>query len=252
MYAAYKAATEHTGQPTVILAKTIKGWTLGSHFEGRNSTHQMKKLTKDDLIGFRDRLHLDIPDAALDETLPPYYHPGEDSDELAYMHERRRALGGYLPDAAYAVGAARAAGRPGLRRDQARLRQAEGRHHDGVRPAAQGPAQGQGDRLAVRADHPRRGAHVRHGLAVPDAEDLLPARPALHVGRPRADAVLQGGHEGRHPARGHQRGRLDRVLHRGRVVVRHARRADDPDLHLLLDVRLPAHRRRRSGRPATR
>ena len=55
MYAAYKAATEHTGQPTVILAKTIKGWTLGSHFEGRNATHQMKKLTLDDLKGFRDR-----------------------------------------------------------------------------------------------------------------------------------------------------------------------------------------------------
>ena len=97
MYAAYKAATEHTGQPTVILAKTIKGWTLGSHFEGRNATHQMKKLTKDDLNGFRDRLYLDIPDKALDATLPPYYHPPADSHELEYMHERRRALGGYLP-----------------------------------------------------------------------------------------------------------------------------------------------------------
>src|SRR3954465_6607833 len=97
MYAAYDAATKHTGQPTVILAKTVKGWTLGSHFEGRNSTHQMKKLKKDDLIGFRDRLELDIPDEALDETLPPYYHPGKDSDEMQYMHERRLALGGYLP-----------------------------------------------------------------------------------------------------------------------------------------------------------
>ncbi len=98
MYAAYEAATKHSGQPTVILAKTIKGWTLGSHFEGRNSTHQMKKLKKDDLIGFRDRLYLDIPDSALDEVLPPYYRPGENSDEVAYMHERRRALGGYLPE----------------------------------------------------------------------------------------------------------------------------------------------------------
>ncbi len=99
MYAAYDAATKHTGQPTVILAKTIKGWTLGSHFEGRNSTHQMKKLKKEDLVGFRDRLYLDaIPDEALDETLPPYYHPGPDSEEIEYMHERRRALGGYLPD----------------------------------------------------------------------------------------------------------------------------------------------------------
>ena len=77
LYAAYKAATEHTGQPTVILAKTIKGWTLGSHFEGRNATHQMKKLTLDDLKTFRDRLYLDIPDKALEDNpyLPPYYPP---------------------------------------------------------------------------------------------------------------------------------------------------------------------------------
>src|SRR3954465_8723739 len=73
VYAAYKAAMDHKGQPTVILAKTIKGWTLGSHFEGRNSTHQMKKLTAEDLAAFRDRLYLDIPDSALDKTLPPYY-----------------------------------------------------------------------------------------------------------------------------------------------------------------------------------
>jgi pyruvate dehydrogenase E1 component len=97
MYAAYKAATEHTGQPTVILAKTIKGWTLGSHFEARNSTHQMKKLKMEDILAFRDRLQLDIPDSALDETLPPYYHPGEQHDDILYMKERRAALGGSLP-----------------------------------------------------------------------------------------------------------------------------------------------------------
>ncbi|MGY2065791.1 pyruvate dehydrogenase (acetyl-transferring), homodimeric type [Blastococcus sp. SYSU DS0619] len=97
VYAAYKAAMEHKGQPTVILAKTIKGWTLGSHFEGRNSTHQMKKLTAEDLAAFRDRLYLPIPDEALDKTLPPYYKPDPDSDEMQYMHERRRALGGAVP-----------------------------------------------------------------------------------------------------------------------------------------------------------
>ncbi|GAA2217952.1 pyruvate dehydrogenase (acetyl-transferring), homodimeric type [Micromonospora olivasterospora] len=99
LYAAYKAAMEHTGQPTVILAKTIKGWTLGSHFEGRNATHQMKKLTLEDLKLFRDRLYLDIPDKALEESpyLPPYYHPGDKSEEIAYLKERRQQLGGYLP-----------------------------------------------------------------------------------------------------------------------------------------------------------
>src|SRR5919112_1442149 len=99
LYAAYQAAVNHTGQPTVILAKTIKGWTLGSHFEARNATHQMKKLTLDDLKDFRDRLYLDIPDSALEDNpyLPPYYHPGKDSDEIQYLLQRRKELGGYLP-----------------------------------------------------------------------------------------------------------------------------------------------------------
>jgi pyruvate dehydrogenase E1 component len=98
LYAAYKSATEHTGQPTVILAKTIKGWTLGSHFEARNATHQMKKLSLEDLKEFRDRLQIPITDDQLDAKLPPYYHPGVDSDVIRYLHERRVALGGYLPE----------------------------------------------------------------------------------------------------------------------------------------------------------
>jgi pyruvate dehydrogenase E1 component len=99
VYAAYAAALEHHGQPTVILAKTIKGYGLGSHFEGRNATHQMKKLTLDDLKGFRDAQRIPIADSALerDPYLPPYYHPGPDSVELQYMLERRRLLGGPLP-----------------------------------------------------------------------------------------------------------------------------------------------------------
>ena len=97
MYAAYDSAVNHRGQPTVILAKTIKGWTLGSHFEARNATHQMKKLTLDDLMVFRDRLNIPIPDDQMDSYLPPYYHPGRDSAFGDYLHERRRALGGYVP-----------------------------------------------------------------------------------------------------------------------------------------------------------
>jgi pyruvate dehydrogenase E1 component len=97
VYAAFDSATKHVGQPTVILAHTIKGWTLGKDFEGRNSTHQMKKLTKPELKELRDRLYLEIPDSALEGDLPPYFHPGEDSDEVRYMKERRAALGGSLP-----------------------------------------------------------------------------------------------------------------------------------------------------------
>ncbi|MEO3794230.1 pyruvate dehydrogenase (acetyl-transferring), homodimeric type [Nonomuraea sp. B10E15] len=97
VYAAFKAAREHVGQPTVILAQTIKGWTLGKDFEARNATHQMKKLTKAELKEFRDRLYLPIPDSALEGELPPYFHPGENDPEIQYMMERRAALGGVLP-----------------------------------------------------------------------------------------------------------------------------------------------------------
>jgi pyruvate dehydrogenase E1 component len=100
VYAAYKAAMEHTGQPTVILAKTIKGYSLGSHFAGRNATHQMKKMTLDDLKGFRDSLRIPISDEQLekDPYLPPYYHPGMDDPAIEYMMDRRRNLGGFVPD----------------------------------------------------------------------------------------------------------------------------------------------------------
>jgi len=99
VYAAYAAATQHKGAPTVILAKTVKGWTLGPGIEGRNVTHQAKKLTADELKVFRDRLELPIPDDKLKEA--PYYHPGADAPEIEYMLERRRQLGGFLPKRHY-------------------------------------------------------------------------------------------------------------------------------------------------------
>jgi pyruvate dehydrogenase E1 component len=95
IYAAYKAATEHRGQPTVILAKTIKGYGLGEAGEGRNVTHQQKKLNERELRSFRDRLGIPISDAELGET--PFYKPPDDSEEIQYLLERRRALGGFVP-----------------------------------------------------------------------------------------------------------------------------------------------------------
>ncbi|MGL5829057.1 MAG: pyruvate dehydrogenase (acetyl-transferring), homodimeric type [Angustibacter sp.] len=99
MHAAYQAATRHTGQPTVILAQTIKGYALGPHFAGRNATHQMKKLALTDLKLLRDTLRIPISDAQLEENpyLPPYYHPGEGNAVLNYAREQRRKLGGSLP-----------------------------------------------------------------------------------------------------------------------------------------------------------
>ncbi|GFG84628.1 pyruvate dehydrogenase (acetyl-transferring), homodimeric type [Mycolicibacter algericus] len=99
VYAAYRAAVEHQGQPTVILAKTIKGYSLGSYFAGRNATHQMKKFRPQDLKDFRDEMRIPISDAEIEENpyLPPYYHPGEDAPEIRYLLDRRRALGGFVP-----------------------------------------------------------------------------------------------------------------------------------------------------------
>ncbi|MCG2802377.1 MAG: pyruvate dehydrogenase (acetyl-transferring), homodimeric type [Cellulomonas sp.] len=100
VYAAYKAAREHTGAPTVILAHTIKGYGLGSGFAGRNATHQMKKLKVDELKTLRDTLHLPITDAQLEENpyAPPYYNPGAGDEAIQYMLERRRQLGGFVPE----------------------------------------------------------------------------------------------------------------------------------------------------------
>ena len=95
VYAAYKAATEYRGAPTVILAKTVKGWTLGKGIESRNFTHQAKKMREDELRVFRDRLELPIADEKLHDY--PYFHPGSGSDEVAYLIERRAALGGSVP-----------------------------------------------------------------------------------------------------------------------------------------------------------
>ncbi|HET7194720.1 MAG TPA: pyruvate dehydrogenase (acetyl-transferring), homodimeric type, partial [Nocardioides sp.] len=101
VYAAFDAATRHVGQPTVILAKTIKGWTIDA-LEGKNATHQMKKLTPADLKKFRDRLYLPISDNDLERSYEetgaaPFFHPGKDAPEIEYMMERRKALGGSLP-----------------------------------------------------------------------------------------------------------------------------------------------------------
>jgi len=95
IYAAYHAAVNHVGQPTVILAKTVKGYGMGEAGEGKNFTHQQKKLGDEAVRKFRDRYRIPIPDEKIGEA--PFYKPDDDSPEVQYMHERRKALGGYLP-----------------------------------------------------------------------------------------------------------------------------------------------------------
>ena len=95
VYAAYHKAVNHTGQPTVLLIKTVKGFGMGKSGEGKNNVHQTKKLTDEDIKAFRDRFNIPIPDSQLADL--PFYKPADDTPEMQYLHERRKALGGYLP-----------------------------------------------------------------------------------------------------------------------------------------------------------
>ncbi|MHC4725769.1 MAG: pyruvate dehydrogenase (acetyl-transferring), homodimeric type [Planctomycetota bacterium] len=95
VYTAYKAATEHQGSPSIILAQTIKGYGLGEAGEGRNVTHQQKKLNERELLEFRTRFGIPVPDREVQEA--PFYKPADDSEEMKYLQECRKKLGGYVP-----------------------------------------------------------------------------------------------------------------------------------------------------------
>jgi pyruvate dehydrogenase E1 component len=95
VYAAFHSAVNHKGQPSVLLIKTVKGFGMGKIGEGKNNVHQTKKLSDEDIKAFRDRFNIPIPDDQLADI--PFYKPAEDTPEMRYLHERRKALGGYLP-----------------------------------------------------------------------------------------------------------------------------------------------------------
>jgi len=96
VYAAYHRAVNHKGQPTVLLVKTVKGFGMGKAAEGRNTAHQAKKLTDDDIRAFRDRFNIPVSDEELAKGIP-FYRPADHTPEMKYLQERRKALGGYLP-----------------------------------------------------------------------------------------------------------------------------------------------------------
>ncbi|HVE76794.1 MAG TPA: pyruvate dehydrogenase (acetyl-transferring), homodimeric type, partial [Actinomycetota bacterium] len=98
VFAAYQAATELRDRPVVILAKTVKGWALGKEFEARNATHQIKKMNEEEFKRFAERLNIEVSEKKITGEELPFFHPGEDSDEVQYMKESRRRLGGFLPE----------------------------------------------------------------------------------------------------------------------------------------------------------
>ena len=247
VYSAYKLALEQHGAPTVILAHTVKGWTLGVGFEGRNSTHQIKKIGEAELRAFRDLLELPISDKRLAEAKPPYYHPGADSDEVEYLLMRRRALGGLLPR---------------------RVVRSKPLELPGDKPYAEFLT-GSGTRAAsttmVFAGLLRNllrdpGIGNRIVPIIPDEArtfgmDALfsevkiyaPFGQTIRAGRRRDGALLPRGRRRPDPRGGHHRSGVDGQLHRRGHGVRDPRSGGHPVLHLLLDVRLSAGRRPHLG-----
>ena len=168
IYAAYKLANEHRGSPTVILVKTVKGWSLGAEIEARNAAHQIKKMVASELKSFRDRLQFPIPDADLEDGTPPYYHPGTDSQEYEYLMSCRARLDGPLPSRIVRHKPVHLPGREVYadmlagtgEKVQASTTTAFARL---LRNFLRDPELGR----PRRADHPRRSAHVRPRRAVP-------------------------------------------------------------------------------------
>ena len=198
VYNAYKAAVEHKGGPTVVLAKTVKGYGMGDAGEARNPTHQNKKLNEKAIEYFRARFEIPIPDeAARDGAL---YRPPESSPEMAYMHERRRVLGGYLPMRKPAPSQTKAPAGGVHGRVLPGFERAPSFDHDGVRQTADEADEASRIWQAGRSHRSRRSAHVRHGIDVPNLRDLRRGRPALQAARCGHPALLQGS-EGRPDSR---------------------------------------------------
>ena len=247
VYAAYAAAVNHKGQPTVILAKTVKGYGMGAVGEGKNIAHQQKKMPIEALKHFRDRFNIPIADDKLADL--PYYKPADDSPEMKYLKELRAARGGSLPQ---------------RRRKSTKLEVPKLETFKALLDAT-----GEGREISTTMAFVRMLTALVKDKAigknvvpiVPDESRTFGMEglfrqlgiysqlgPALRARGQRPADVLQGGQERPDPAGGHQRGGRDVLVDGGGDVVLEQQRADDPVLHLLLDVRHAARGRPGLGR----
>ena len=238
VYAAYHHAVHHRGRPTVILAKTVKGFGMGGAGEGQMITHQKKKMDDEDLREFRDRWHMPISDEELSDI--PFYRPDDDTEVMRYLRERRERLGGFLP---------------------ARQRTAEPLEVPGLE-IFRAQIEGSGEReisttmglvrmLTALVRDKNVGARIVP--IVPDEARTFGMEgmfrqigiyssvgSAVHASGCRPADVLPGGQEGADSGGGDQRGRLAVLLYRRGQRLRQPRRADDSLLYLLFHVWFPA------------
>ena len=229
VYAAYAAAQGATQRPTVILAKTIKGYGMGEAGEGQNITHQQKKMNEEALRAFRDRFELDISDEEVREVA--FHKPPDDSPEITYLQERRKALGGYLPQRRQRVDEPLEV--PPLETFQSQLDGTGEREISSTMAFVRILAALLRDKTIGPRVVPivaRRVAHLRDGGDVPPARHLLARRPAVRARGRRAADVLPRGPEGPGAAGGHHRGGRVLVLDRRGDLLLEPRRADGPVL----------------------
>ena len=246
LYAAYKLATEQKGAPTVILAKTIKGWTLGPEIEARNATHQIKKMTKAQLRALRDRLYLtdDIPDAAL-EGDPPYIRPAEGSDAMEYLRARGRVLDGPLPVRVVRPRRAPAARRQGLRGVRRRARASSRSRPPWCSPAC--CATSSATRRSARSwrpSSPTRPAPSGSSRSSPRRRSTRPTGRTTCRSTPTCPLNYAESTSGQVLQEGITEAGALADVHRAGHRLRHLGPADGAGLPLLFDVRLPA-----GGRP---
>ena len=241
VYSAYKAAVEHTGQPTVILARTIKGYGIGEAGEGKNITHQQKKLNEEELKAFRTRFGIPIGDDEVAKA--PFYRPPENSPEVSYLLERRKQLGGFVPTRKVQVEPIKGESLPELFSEFHK-------GSDGKKASTTMAFVGMLRRML--------GDKEIGELVVPIVPDeartfgmeglFRQVGIYSHVGQlyepVDMDTLLyyKEAKAGADSRRGHHRGRLDLLVHRGRQRLRHPRHQHHPVLHLLLDVRHAACR----------
>ena len=248
VYAAYHRAVSHKGQPTVLLIKTIKGFGMGKSGQGKMAVHQTKKLTDEDIKEFRDRFNMPIPDSELPKI--PFYKPADDTPEMRYLHERRKALGGYLPkrrskaDESFTVPsleAFKSVTDPTAEGREISTTQAYVRFLTQLlRDKALGPRV-----VPILVDEARtfgmEGLFRQIGI-------YNPLGQLYDTGRQGPGHVLPGGQGRADPAGRHQRGRRHEQLDRRGHQLQHQQPHHGAVLRVLLDVRLPAHRRSRLGR----
>ena len=213
VYNAFKRAVECKGMPTVVLARTIKGYGIGESGEGKNVTHQQKKLNDDEVKTFSTRFGIPISDEEVAKA--PFYRPPQDSAEISYLLERRQALNGFVPKRQVRARTDARQSRRSVCRVPEGHRGTQGQHDDGVRAHALEAVARRTDRQAGRADRAGRGAHVRDGGALQAGGHLRAQRSAVRAGRPRHAALLQGSAGRADSGRRDQRSRFDVVIHRG-------------------------------------